>query len=75
MRQAELGPKGEVQTEIVDQDDRGIEFKLVPVSAEPPTNSDTALLKSDHVTVSAVTGPTIVDGLALPVAAWWNSSG
>ena len=62
-----------MQTEIVDQDDQGIEFSLVPVSAEPPANSDIALLKSDHATVSAVTGPTIVGGLTLPVGKWWNS--
>ena len=75
IRQAELGPTGEVQTEIVDRDDQGIEFNLVPVSAEPPANSDIALLKSDHATVSAVTGPTIVGDLALPVSEWWNSNG
>jgi hypothetical protein len=35
-----------------------------------PENSDTALLRAGHTTVSALKGPAVVEGLTLPIDDW-----
>ena len=70
IRQAGLAPQSSVQTEITGRDDRGVGFSLVPCTDEPPQDSDTALLRSGHATVSAFTGIATMEGLTLPIDEW-----
>jgi len=69
-RLATLAPKGSIQTLITDQDDHGLSFELAPTTDQVPENSDTALLRAGHTTVSALKGPAVVEGLTLPIDDW-----
>ena len=70
LRQTGLAPQSSVQTEITGRDDHGVSFSLVRCTDEPPKNSDTALLRSGHATVSAFTGIATMEGLTLPLDEW-----
>ena len=72
IRQAELAPIGGVRTTIVGRDEGGIHLDLVETDDELPERSDTVLVRSGHVTVSAITGPTVVGGVDLPLDEWWG---
>ena len=70
IRQTGLASQSSVQTEITERDDHGVGFCLVTGDDEPSQNSDTALLRSGHATVSAITGVAIMEGLTLPLDEW-----
>ncbi|HJL83353.1 MAG TPA: 5'/3'-nucleotidase SurE [Acidimicrobiales bacterium] len=70
VRLATLAPKGSIQTLVTDRDDNGISFELAPTTDQMPENSDTALLRAGHATVSALKGPAVVEGLTLPIDDW-----
>jgi 5'-nucleotidase len=70
IRQTGLAPQSSVQTEITGRDDHGVGFRLVAGVDEPSQDSDTALLRSGHATVSAIIGMATMEGLTLPLDEW-----